>query len=184
MEGILKGIPLSSEVVFERVKVGPWGGTSARLDCRLKARYHLIVMSKSQKSKIEQEMPFNNPLFSTHISPFLASTFLYSFVRYWLCLRQHFLPILQFIHMVLLLSSNQYNHFSIHLQFICSLFTDLFFPLQRSLSMCMKIMCRGYIDHLCKVVWVLTLCAHKILGKKMCVDLQASSFEWTISFVC
>lgn len=141
-------------------------------------------MSKSQKSKIEQEMPFNNPLFSTHISPFLASTFLYSFVRYWLCLRQHFLPILQFIHMVLLLSSNQYNHFSIHLQFICSLFTDLFFPLQRSLSMCMKIMCRGFIDHLRKVVWVLTLCAHKILGEKMCVDLQASSFEWTIIFVC
>ena len=184
MEGILKGIPLSSEVVFERVKVGPWGGTSARLDCWLKARYHLIVMSKSQKSKIEQEMPFNNPLFSTHISPFLASTFLYSFVRYWLCLRQHFLPILQFIHMVLLLSSNQYNHFP----YICSSFVacsqTFFFSLQRSLSMCMKIMCRGCIDHLCKVVWVLTLCAHKILGKKMCVDLQASSFEYTISFVC
>ena len=33
--------------------------------------------------------------------------------------------------------------------------------------MCMKIMCRGYIDHYCKAgVWVLTLCAHKILGKK------------------
>ena len=130
-------------------------------------------------------MPFNNPLFFTHISPFHASTFLCSFVRYWLCLCQHFLPVLQFIHYgIAVKSSNQYNHFSIDLQFICSLFTDLLFPLQRSLSICMKIMCRGFIDHLCKVVWVLTLCAHIFLGKKMCVDLQASSFEQTISFVC
>ena len=125
-------------------------------------------------------MPFNNPLFSTHISPFLASTFLCSFVRYRLCLRQHFFPILQFIHMVLLLSSNQYNHFP----YICRLLVACSRPLISSLEMCMKIMCRGLIHHLRKVVWVPTLCAHKILGEKMCVDLQASSFEWTISFVC
>ena len=122
-------------------------------------------------------MPFNNPLFFTHISPFHASTFLCSFVRYWLCLRQHFLPVLQFIHYgITVKSSNQYNHFSIHLQFICSLFADLLFPLQRSLSICIKIMCRGFIDHYCKAgVWLLTLCAHIFLGKKMCVDLCFSS---------